>query len=301
MSRTFLPPLFLLFAMVVAAQTASDLTARYGDPDSEQFLVRPGITMMARYGEDRTACEMLIEPKHSIQRPYDKEQSMATGTVSKIIDELIPESERGILLNRIIENMGALEYQVAEYQNVTISRYFVRYLSANHDEKSATLVRKDGPCSPGITSQKYVSAIELNATDLRTRYGDSGVERFTVRPGITLMATYGTDQAACQMVVGPTRSIIPRDEPAQYMRPEDLTEIIDEVLPEANRGELLLGVVTKSGCNDYETMDYQNVTVSRFRHQCDLPKPEIEGEATITRKNRACGNGASDSGHSKLP
>jgi AAA+ superfamily predicted ATPase len=93
------------------------------------------------------------------------------------------------------------------------------------------------------------------------------------------------------MVVEPTRSIIPRDEPTPYMRPEDVTEIIDEVLPEADRGELLLGVVTKSGCNEYETMDYQNVTISRFRHKCDLPKPEIEGAATVTRKNPACSNG----------
>lgn len=49
---------------------------------------------------------------------------MATGTVSKIIDELIPESERGILLYRTIESMGASEYHTAEYQNVAISPIF---------------------------------------------------------------------------------------------------------------------------------------------------------------------------------
>jgi len=67
MSCTVLP-LFLLVAMVAAAQTANDLTVRYGDPDAEQFVVRPGITMMAKYADDRTACEMLIEPKRSIER-----------------------------------------------------------------------------------------------------------------------------------------------------------------------------------------------------------------------------------------
>ena len=291
MSRTVLPLLFLLFAMVAAAQTASELTARYGDPDAEQFVVRPGITMMARYAVDRTACEMLIEPKHSIQRPDDKEQSMATRTVSRIIDELIPESERGILLNRIIENMGASEYQVAEYQNVTIGQHFVRYLPTNHDETSATVVRKDGPCSSAIAPRNNVPVIELNNTDLHTRYGDPVVERFVVGPGITLTATYGTDRAACRMVIEPMRSIIPSVEPTKYMRTEVVTQIIDEVLPEADRGELLHGQVTKSGCNDFEVMDYQNVMVSRFRHKCDLPKPEIEGEATVTRKNPACGNG----------
>ena len=274
MSRTVLPLLFLLFAMVAAAQTASDLTVRYGDPDAEQFVVRPGITMMARYAEDRTACEMLIEPKHSIQRPDDKEQSMATRTVSRIVDELIPESERGILLNRISENMGASEYQVADYQNVTIGQHFVRYLPANHDETSATVVRKDGPCSSAIAPRNNVPVIELNNTDLYSRYGDPVGERFVVRPGITLMATYGTDRAACRMVIEPMRrSIIPRVEPLKYIRPEVVTQIIDDVLPEADRGELLSGTVTKSGCNDFEAMDYQNVMVSRFRHKCDLPKP----------------------------
>jgi hypothetical protein len=289
MSRIAIPLLFLLIVTAAVAQTAIDLTARYGDPDVERFIVRPGITMVARYAEDRTACEMLIEPKHSIQRSDDKEQSMATGTVSKIIDELVPESERGILLNRMIENMGASEFQVAEYQNVTISRYFVRYLPANHDEKSATVVRKDGLCSSEIAPQKFAPAIELTATDLHT-YGDPDVERFIVRPGVTLMVAYGTDQAACQMVVKPTRSILPHDEPAEYMRPEVVTEILDEVLPDAGRGELLLRVVTKSGCNDYETVDYQGVTVSRFRHKCRLPNPEIEGPATMTRKSASCGS-----------
>jgi hypothetical protein len=289
-SRAYLLLFLFLSGIVATAQTASDLAARYGNPDAEQFVVRPGITLTARYAADRTACEILIEPEHSTQQPDDKEPSMATDTVSTIIDELIPESERGILLNRRIESMGASEYDTAEYQNMTISRYFVRYLPANHDEKSARVVRKDGPCNPTTALQEYLPAIELNAIDLHNRYGDPGAQRFMVRPGITLMVTYGTDRAACRMVLGPTRSIIPRDEPARYMLSEDVTGIIDEVLPEADRGEQLLGVVTKSGCNDYETIDYDNVTVSRFRHRCDLPKSEVEGQATIMRNNSGCAN-----------
>jgi MarR family len=289
MSRTVPRLLFLVFAVVAAAQTASDFTARYGYSDAERFVVRPEIVMTAKYTEDRTACEMLIEPEPSIRRP-DKDHSMAADTVSKVIDELIPVSERGILLSRGIENVGAAEYQVAEYQNVTIGRYFARYLPANHDEKSATVVRKDWKCTPAIASQKYVPAIDLNAADLHTRYGVPVAQRFEVRPRITLMVAYGMDQAACQMVVEPTHSIIPRDEPAKYTRPEVVDEIIDEVLPDADRGKLLFGIVTKSGCNDYQRDDYQNFTVSRLRHNCSLPNPEIEGVATLTRKSLLCDN-----------
>ena len=287
--------LFLVIATASVAQTATDLTARYGYPDVERFVVRPGITMMASYAEDRTACEMVIEPKHPIHRTDDKEQLMETATVSEIIDELIPKSERGILLDRIFEAMGAPQFEHDKYQNVTISRYFVRSLPANHDEKSATIIRKDGPCSPAIPSHESVPAIELNAADLHARYGEPDVERFIVgpivRPNVTLMVAYGTDRAACQMVVERMRSIIPHDEPAEYMRPEVVTEIIDVVLPEADRGSLLLRTVTKSGCNEIENADYQNVTVSRFRHKCNLPNPGIEVEATVTLKNAVCGNG----------
>jgi hypothetical protein len=222
----------------------------------------------------------------------DSDQSMATATVSEIIDELMPKSERGILLNRIFEAMGVPQFEHDKYQNVTINRYFVRSLPANHDEKSATIIRKDGPCSPAIPSHESVSAIELNAADLHARYGEPDVERFIVRPNVTLMVAYGTNRAACQMVVERMRSIIPHDQPAEYMRPKVVTEIIDVVLPEADRGSLLLRTVTKSGCNEIENADYQNVvTVSHFRHKCNLPGPGIEGEATVTRKNPACGDG----------
>jgi hypothetical protein len=194
----------------------------------------------------------------------------------------------------MIEDMGASEADVTEYQDVIISHHFVRYLATGHNEISATIVRKDGRCRGTMASQKYPAIestfIESTSTDLYVRYGEPGTERFVVRPGITLTAGYGFDRTACQMVIEPTRSIIPRVELATYMLPEVVTAIIDEVLPEPDRGELILGVVTKSGCNDLETLDYQNVTITRFRHKCELPKPEIEGAANIKRKGPGCGD-----------
>jgi hypothetical protein len=112
---------------------------------------------------------------------------------------------------------------------------------------------------------------------------------FVFGPGITLMARYAADRTACEMLIEPTRSIIPNDEPAEYMRPEVITEIIDEVLPEADRGKLRLRAVTKAGCNDFEIIDYENVKIARFRHRCLLPNPEIEGAARITHKSPSCG------------
>ena len=98
MSHAVLRLFVFLFALDAVAQTANDFSARYGYPNAERFIVRPGITMMASYAEDRSACEMFIEPKLSTQQRDDKEHSLAAGTVSEIIDELVPERERGILL-----------------------------------------------------------------------------------------------------------------------------------------------------------------------------------------------------------
>jgi hypothetical protein len=111
---------------------------------------------------------------------------------------------------------------------------------------------------------------------------------FMFAPGITLMASYAEGRTVCEILIEPIRSIIPHDEPARYMRPGVMTEIIDEVFPKADRGKLLLSAVTKSGCNDLETRDDENITIHRFRHRCVLPDPKIEGTATITRKNVVC-------------
>ena len=131
-------------------------------------------------------------------------------------------------------------------------------------------------------------ATAQSANELKGRYGDPDVERFLVRPGVRLMARYASDRTACEILIGPMRSIIPRNEAAIYIRPDVMTEIIDEVLPEANRGKLLRSFVTKSGCNEIETKEYEDLTITRFRHKCDLPNPEIEGEAMISRRSSSC-------------
>lgn len=74
------------------------------------------------------------------------------------------------------------------------------------------------------------------------------------------------------------------------MRPEVVTQILEEVVPDAARGNLILRTVTKSGCNELETVDYQNATIFRSRHKCRLPSPEGEEAATVTLKNPPCSN-----------
>jgi len=127
-------------------------------------------------------------------------------------------------------------------------------------------------------------------SDFTARYGDPAAEQFVVRPGITLMVEYGTSRVACRMLIEPRHSILRRNESAKYMRPEVVTEILDEVLPQPDRGIQLRHSVTKSGCNEFEVTEYENATITRTTLRCNLPNPEIEAEATVSRKAPACTN-----------
>jgi hypothetical protein len=133
-----------------------------------------------------------------------------------------------------------------------------------------------------------ITASAQTASDLVARYGEPDAERFLVRPGVTLTVRYDGNRTACEMVIEPTISIMRQAEPGKYIPPELMDQIIDEVVTEADRGKLLFAAVTKSGCNDLETKDYENITIQRFRHRCRLPNPDIEGRATITRKDPRC-------------
>jgi hypothetical protein len=98
-------------ATVTTAQTASELRAKYGEPQMsqvannhsvvERYLVRPNILMTIRYTKHGLPCEAVIEPvpdstpregrvAHAAEGDY-----MATAEVIKLINELVPIEKRG--------------------------------------------------------------------------------------------------------------------------------------------------------------------------------------------------------------
>jgi hypothetical protein len=164
---------FLLVATsTCVSQTALDLTNRFGETDVEGFSVNPDIRLTAAYGADQSACEMKIEPKHSILKEPERGLGMAPEVVVKIVEELIPRSERGILLDKIIGSTGGSEERVFQYQNVTITHHFLHQLPAHHNEDSATIVRQDGLCGTSNPRRENgFVAIPLKALDLQMRYG----------------------------------------------------------------------------------------------------------------------------------
>jgi hypothetical protein len=119
--------------------------------------------------------------------------------------------------------------------------------------------------------------VAANQQDLRNRYGDPEVERFTVRPGIGLTVEYGSDRLARQILIQPPEHIlISQEQEARFMPPETVTNVLDEVVPLAMRGKKTAEFHMVSGCNAVDGTEYENARITRSTHNCLPLKPEHE-------------------------
>ena len=77
---------------------------------------------------------------------------------------------------------------------------------------------------------------------LRKQYGKPISETFTVRPGIQVSASYGESGDACELLVSPqkARSLIKSaNDPSSTIGFNQMTEIIDELVPVSERGKAI--------------------------------------------------------------
>jgi hypothetical protein len=111
-----------------------------------------------------------------------------------------------------------------------------------------------------------------SSPELHNRYGLSDLERFTVRPGITATVQYGADHLACQIKIEPYQSIIHPYEPMPSLRPmssEEVTEILEEIVPRASRGkEISNGSFQSSACGMGNVNEFENVLIVRGESAC---------------------------------
>jgi hypothetical protein len=116
--------LFFAFVSIIMAPSSQELRSRYGEPDVERFIVRPGIGLTVEYGSDRLACEVLIESAQPPVIYLDEEHIpfMSVDVVTQVLEEIAPANMRGMNLGESISSMGCNESKIVEYENVTINR-----------------------------------------------------------------------------------------------------------------------------------------------------------------------------------
>src|SRR6202042_3757286 len=115
-----------------------------------------------------------------------------------------------------------------------------------------------------------------SSQDFRSRYGEPDVERFVARPGIAVTVEYRSDHLAWQTLIQPPNSIIYAGQPSALMRPETVTEILEEIAPSNERGKELVSSITSMGCNESQSVEYENATIVRATHNCLPLMPERE-------------------------
>ena len=120
--RIVLGSIVLLAAYLASPQSSRELRSRYGEPDIERFIVRPGIALTVEYGSDGLACEMLIEPPLPLFHGDQQTLYMSSDEVTSVVDEVVPISVRGLQIGNFIQEMGRNRYELTKYENVSIGR-----------------------------------------------------------------------------------------------------------------------------------------------------------------------------------
>ncbi len=147
--RVLLGSFFVLAALLANPESSRELHSRYGEPDIERFVVRPGVRLTVEYGSDGQACQMMIEGQKMLIEKEQPPKGMSPDMVSGILDEVAPLSIRGKEVGNAMESMGCSEVRIEEYENVWISRSTDYCLPLKSErERSARIIFKRQACPP---------------------------------------------------------------------------------------------------------------------------------------------------------
>lgn len=114
--------LVLAAANTVIALSSQELHNRYGEPNLERFMARPGISLTVEYGSDHLACQVLIEPPQPLIHTEEPIPLMSSDAVTEILEEIVPSNIRGKETGTSVSAMGCNESQIVEYEKVSIMR-----------------------------------------------------------------------------------------------------------------------------------------------------------------------------------
>jgi|HubBroStandDraft_5_1064220.scaffolds.fasta_scaffold62295_3 hypothetical protein len=127
-----------------------------------------------------------------------------------------------------------------------------------------------------------------SSNHFHSQYGQSDLERFQVRPGISLTVQYGSDHQACQIVIGPHQPLTHQEGQSQFISSESVSEILEEASPVAVRGKQIGDGIFQSSCAIDTMTEYENVTVSRVTSGCRAGSPDRDSGMQIIFKREIC-------------
>lgn len=129
-----------------------------------------------------------------------------------------------------------------------------------------------------------------SSRDLRSRFGEPDVERYTAANDIGLTVEYGSDGLACQILIERKQPLLHsmKAQAQQYMLPEVVSALIDQIVPSVSRGRHITTMLESMGCAEGHVDEYENVWIGRYSDKCGPLKPERDSTATIAFKRPVC-------------
>jgi hypothetical protein len=132
-------------------KTIETMRQRYGPPLSENFVVRSGIVVTATYAKDGHVCELLIAPQKPITpiKPADlTSKSIDSKLLTELIDELVPEKERGRGISGDLLNLMCLPSNDCAGSGSTWEKVSIYRNGGDNQEHYATIIWLDADCAP---------------------------------------------------------------------------------------------------------------------------------------------------------
>jgi hypothetical protein len=155
--------LVVVSTLAVAQSSSQDLHNRFGDPDRERFMARPGISLSVQYGSDGLACFMLLEsPRmlfnseqaeaayyaHTKDKQSQAPSPMDSKAVTQVLEDVVPVSSRGTELNQGIRNLAGTKVRVEDFENVIIMHFMQpAFRQESEREERVTVLVKRLACS----------------------------------------------------------------------------------------------------------------------------------------------------------
>jgi hypothetical protein len=118
--RVFTIFLSIGITTIALGQSAADLSAKYRQITS--YELRPDIVMTPRYAANGQVCEMVLEKRQKTETGMVFGISFSEKEVKLLVDELVPEAERGQNLTKFLNTTvdGGFITTEYSYENVLV-------------------------------------------------------------------------------------------------------------------------------------------------------------------------------------
>jgi len=115
--------LLLTLGAAALGQTSADLSVKYTHVTA--YKVRPDVLLTARFGPDGQVCEMTLEKRQKTDTRIVLGGTFSDTEVRSLMDDLVPENERGRNLTRALNETVAGGSIVTQYtyENVLVDVY----------------------------------------------------------------------------------------------------------------------------------------------------------------------------------